>query len=64
VKQIRIEEAVNRSFLSMTGLEQKAEDRIEHQVMTLAEVIQQIQQRVMDLELQTIPQTPQEVRDQ
>jgi hypothetical protein len=33
-------------------------------VMKLAEVIQQLQQRVMDLELQTIPQTPQEVRDQ
>jgi predicted nucleic acid-binding Zn-ribbon protein len=30
----------------------------------LPEVIQQLQQRVMELELQTIPQTPQEVRDQ
>jgi hypothetical protein len=32
--------------------------------MKLAEVIQQIQQRVMELELQTIPQTLQEVSDQ
>jgi hypothetical protein len=32
--------------------------------MKLAEVIQQLQQRVMELELQTIPSTPQEVRDQ
>jgi hypothetical protein len=63
-KQIGIEEAVNKAFLSVTGLEQKAEDPIECQVMTLAEVIQQLQQRVMDLELQTIPQTPQEVHDQ
>ena len=32
--------------------------------MKLAEVIQQLQQRVVDLELHTIPQTPQEVHDQ
>jgi len=30
----------------------------------MAEVIQQLQQRVVELEIQTIPQTPQEVRDQ
>jgi hypothetical protein len=63
-KQIGIEEAVNRAFRSVTGLEQKEEDPIERQVMMLVEVIQQLQQRVMDLELQTIPHTPQEVRDQ
>jgi hypothetical protein len=48
----------------VTGLEKKAEEPIECQVMKLAEVIQKIQQRVMELELQTIPQTPQEVCDQ
>ena len=48
----------------MTGLEQKEEEPLERQVMKLVEVIQQLQQRVMDLELHTIPQTPQEVRDQ
>jgi chromosome segregation ATPase len=63
-KQIGIEEAVNRAFLSVTGLEQKAEEPLDHQVMKLAEVIQQLQQRVMDLELQIIPSTPQEERDQ
>ena len=63
-KQRGIEEAFNRSFLSLIGLEQKAEEPIEHQVMKLAEVIQKIQQRVMELELQTIPWSPQEVRDQ
>jgi hypothetical protein len=63
-KQIRIEEAVNRAFHSMTGLEQKAKETIEHQVMKLAKVIQQPQQRVVDLELQKIPQTPQEVFNQ
>jgi hypothetical protein len=64
MKQIGIEEAVNRAFLSVTGLEQKAEEPLECQVMKLAEVIQQLQQRVVDLELQTIPSTPQEERDQ
>jgi hypothetical protein len=63
-KQIGIEEVVNRSFLSVTGLEQKAEEPIERQVMKLVEVIQQLQQRVMELELQAIPSTPQEEHDQ
>jgi VIT1/CCC1 family predicted Fe2+/Mn2+ transporter len=38
-KQIGIEEAINRAFFSMTGLEQKSEELIEGQVMKLAEVI-------------------------
>jgi hypothetical protein len=48
----------------MTSLEQKAKDPIEHQVTKLVEVIQQLQQRVVELELHTIPQSPQEVCDQ
>jgi hypothetical protein len=32
--------------------------------MNLVEIIQQLQQRVVDLELQIIPSTPQEERDQ
>jgi hypothetical protein len=63
-KKIEIEEVVNREFHSVTGLEQKAEEPIEHQVMKLTEVIQQLQQRVVELELQDIPSTPQEERDQ
>ena len=63
-KKIGIEEIVNKEFRSVTGLEKKAEEPIECQVMKLAEVIQQLQQRVVELELQTIPQTPQEVCDQ
>jgi hypothetical protein len=35
----------------MTGLEKKAKEPIEHQVMKLDEVIQEIQQRVMELEI-------------
>jgi uncharacterized protein YaaN involved in tellurite resistance len=48
----------------VTSLEQKAEEPLDCQVMKLAEVIQQLQQRVMDLELQIIPSTLQEERDQ
>jgi hypothetical protein len=48
----------------MIGLEHKAEEPIERQVMNLSEVIQQMQQRVVELELQSIPSTPQEERDQ
>jgi hypothetical protein len=58
VMQIEIKEVVNRAFLSVTGLEQKAEEPIEHQVMKLVEVIQQLQQRVVKLEIQAIPSTP------
>jgi hypothetical protein len=34
-----MEEAVNRAFLSIIGLEQKNEEPFEHQVMKLVEVI-------------------------
>jgi hypothetical protein len=63
MKQIGIEEVVNKAFHSMIGLEQKEEEPIERQVMNLVEVIKKIQQRFIELELQTIPSTPQEVCD-
>jgi uncharacterized protein involved in exopolysaccharide biosynthesis len=46
------------------GLEPKEEDRVEHQVVQLVEAIQQLQQRITDLELRAVPTTPQDVRDQ
>jgi uncharacterized protein YaaN involved in tellurite resistance len=48
----------------MTNLEQKAEEPLDRQVMKLVDVIQQLQQRVMDLELQINPSTLQEEHDQ
>jgi vacuolar-type H+-ATPase subunit D/Vma8 len=63
-KWIGIQEVVNRAFPSVTSLEKKSEEPIECQVMKLAEVIQKLQQRVVELELQTIPQISQEVHDQ
>jgi hypothetical protein len=41
----------------------KMEERVPQQVAQLEEVIQQLQQRIADLELCTVPKTPQEVRD-
>jgi hypothetical protein len=48
----------------VTDLEQKEEYPVEHQVAQLVEAIQQLQQRIADLELQKVPSTPQDVRDQ
>jgi hypothetical protein len=48
----------------VTGLEKKAKEPLDHQVMKLAEVIQQLQQRFVDLELHIIPSTLQEESDQ
>jgi hypothetical protein len=63
-KQVGVKEAINRALCSVTGLEQKEEDPVESQVAKLVEDIQQLQHRIAYLELQTIPSTPQDVRDQ
>jgi hypothetical protein len=63
-EQLRVKEAVSRALHSVTGLEKKVEEPVEHQVAQLAEAIQQLQQRIIDLELRTVPNTPQDVRDQ
>jgi flagellar hook-associated protein FlgK len=48
----------------MTGLDKKAKEPVEHQVAQLVEAIQQLQQRITDMELQTVPNTLLDVRDQ
>jgi hypothetical protein len=63
-EKLEVQEVINIALFSMTGLEPKAEDRVMHQVDRLAEAIQQLQQRIADLELHTMPDTPQDVRDQ
>jgi VIT1/CCC1 family predicted Fe2+/Mn2+ transporter len=63
-EQVGVKEAVSRALHSVTGLEKKEEDPVEHQVAKLAEAIQQLQQRIADLELQTVPSTLQDMRDQ
>jgi hypothetical protein len=64
MEQVGVKEAVNRALRSVTGLEQIEEDPVESQVAKLAAAIQQLQQRVAELELQAVPSTLQEVRDQ
>jgi hypothetical protein len=63
-EQLRVKEAVSRALRSMTSLEQKVEELVEQQVVHLVEAIQQRQQRILDMELRTIPSTPQDVRYQ
>ena len=48
----------------MTGLEPWEKDRVTHEVEKLTEAIQQLQPWIIDLELCTVPNTPQNVRDQ
>jgi hypothetical protein len=63
-EHLGVKEAVSKALRSMTGLDQKVEEPVEHQVAQLVEVIQQLQQKITDLELRTVPSTPQDVRDQ
>jgi cell division protein FtsL len=55
---------VHRALLSMTVIEVKTKEQVPQQVAQLEEVIQQLQQRIADLELCTVPETPQDVRYQ
>jgi hypothetical protein len=59
-----IKEAVTRALRSVLGLAQEEPESTEMQVGKLAEAIQQLQARVMELEIQAVPSTPQEVCDQ
>jgi hypothetical protein len=63
-KQNVIKEAVTKALHSVPGLAQEEPESIEMQVGKLVEAIQQLQAWVMELELQVVPSTPQEVRDQ
>jgi hypothetical protein len=43
IEQLRVKEAFSRALCSVTGLDKKADELVEHQVMYLAEAIQQLQ---------------------
>jgi hypothetical protein len=59
-----VKETVNRALRSVTVLEIKVEGRVTQQVEQLLEAIQQLHQHIADLELRTMPETPQDVMDQ
>ena len=56
-EQLEVQEAVDRELHSMIVLEPKVEDQVVHQVYQLAEAIQQLQQRIIDLELRIVLDT-------
>jgi hypothetical protein len=62
-EQLEVQERVHKALHSVTVIEVKMEDRLPQQVTQLEEVIQQLQQCITDLELRTMPETPQEIRD-
>jgi hypothetical protein len=55
---------VQRALHSVTVIEVKVEERVPQQVAHLEDVIQQLQQCIADLELCTVLETPQDIRDQ
>jgi hypothetical protein len=63
-EQIGVKEAVTRSLRSVLSLAHMEGESAESQVGKLAKAIQQIQARVIELELQAMSSTPQEVWDQ
>jgi hypothetical protein len=63
-KQTDVREEVTRALHSVLGLAQEEPESTEMEVGKLAEAIQQLQARVMELEIQIVPNTPQEVHNQ
>jgi hypothetical protein len=49
---------VRRTLCYVPGLAQDKNEAVEVQVMKLIEAIQQLQERVLELELQEVPSTP------
>jgi hypothetical protein len=62
-EQLEVQERVHKALRSVMVIEVKIEERVPQQVAQLEEVIQQLQQCIADLELRTVPETPQEIRD-
>jgi hypothetical protein len=54
---------VSRACQFVSGLTQEEQESVEVQVAKLTETIQQIQARIMELDIQAVPSTLQEVHD-
>jgi hypothetical protein len=57
-------EEVSKSCLYVPGLAHEEKEPVEAQIVKLTDTLQQLQARIIELETQTIPNAPQEVRDQ
>jgi hypothetical protein len=64
IEQTMVKEAVTKSLRSVSGLANEEEESAYIQVGNIIESIQQLQARVMELEIQAVSSTPQEVRNQ
>jgi hypothetical protein len=62
-EQLEVQEQVQREIWFVTIIEVQIEERVPKHVAQLEGVIQQLQQCIADLELCTMPETPQEIRD-
>jgi hypothetical protein len=63
-EKIGVKEAVTKHFTLCWAWHRRNQESTEIQVGKLAEAIQQLQARVMELEIQAVSSTPQEVHDQ
>jgi hypothetical protein len=62
-QELEVRERVHNALLSVTVIEVKNEERLPWQVAQLEGVIQQLQKCITNLELRTVPKTPQYIRD-
>jgi hypothetical protein len=62
-EQLEVQKRVHKELHSMTVIEVKIEECVPQKVAQIEEVIQQLQQCIVDMELHTMPETPQEIRD-
>jgi flagellar biosynthesis chaperone FliJ len=62
-EQLEVQERVHKSLRSVMVIEVNIEEHVPQQVAQLEEVIQQLQQCIADMELCTMPETPQEITD-
>jgi hypothetical protein len=63
-EQTRVKEVVNKSCHSVPGLAQEEQDSVDIPVANFSKTIQQLQVRISELEIQAVPNTPREERDQ
>jgi hypothetical protein len=64
IEQTVVKKVVSRALFSMPGLVQEENEVVEVQVMKLVEAIQGLQERIMELDIQAVPSTSQEVCEQ
>jgi hypothetical protein len=62
-EKLKVKEMVTKALCSVTIVEVKVEEQVPQQVEQIEEVIQHLQQCIADLELHTMLETPQYVRD-